>query len=63
MKNAYMMACRWSARYRYIYLSRYRRTPQWERIRKAMIDENSTIQDYMTGLVAKDFKARGWAWG
>jgi hypothetical protein len=35
---------------------------QWERIRKAMIDENSTIQEFMTNLVAKEFKARGWPW-
>ena len=36
--------------------------PQWERIRKAMIDENTTIQDYMTALIAKDFESRGWKW-
>jgi hypothetical protein len=35
---------------------------QWERIRKAMIDENMTVQDYVSGLIARDFEARGWRW-
>ena len=36
--------------------------PQWERLRKAMIDENTTVQDYVSGLIEKDFQARGWRW-
>jgi hypothetical protein len=33
---------------------------QWQRLRKAMIDEQTTVQDYMTNLIAADFKKRGW---
>jgi len=27
-----------------------------------MIDENTTVQDYVSSLIEKDFQARGWRW-